>query len=316
MTLTPDHSLLQLALHFDGGAVPDWVQLTPAGPDITGMDGRRFRLSNPEAVVAVFNRSGRALAVDINHASEIDSGGTPVPAQGWIEEIENRDGALWGKVAWTDPGRALMAARGYRYLSPALIVSKKTREVVAITSAGLVHSPNLNMTALNSQQPEITDMDPAILEALGLITTATTTDAVSAITALKADTATALNSARAPDPELFVPRADHEVALNSIAAFQAEEATRSAAAMNTAVDAAVAAGKIAPASRDYHLETCKSVGLEKFASLLAGMPVIAGPDPVITPNKPATPALNEFELAVCASNGWSAEDFIKTKNEG
>jgi hypothetical protein len=119
-------------------------------------------------------------------------------------------------------------------------------------------------------------MDKAVLDALGLAASSTAADAVVAINALKADTATALNRAQTPDPERFVPKADHQLALNRITAFEAEAKARQEAEIVAAVDAAVTAGKVAPASKDYHLAACRQEGgLERFTAMIKAAPVIA-----------------------------------------
>ena len=75
-------------------------------------------------------------------------------------------------------------------------------------SVGLTNNPNLDMAALNAAEEENDPMpDPAVLEALGLNSTASAADAVIAITRLKEARDTALNSAKTPDPGKFVPKA-------------------------------------------------------------------------------------------------------------
>ena len=314
----PTLHLAGLALNAAGG-VPDWIQLTPAGPDVVGRDGRSWRLSDPAAVVARTAAEAQPIVVDIDHASETRPAGEPAPAQGWIEAVEVREGALWGRVNWTVAGRALMAAEAYRYVSPTFLFDKQSREIVRLTSAALVHRPNLQLQALNSQDDETEEtvqMDKAICEALGLAANATAADAVVAIAALKAAQETALNAATHPDPERFVPRPDHELALNRIRDFETAEKAREEAAMNAAVDAAVVAKKIAPASKADWLATCKDIGLERFGKMLATMP------PLIPDGKPSTkPAagaagtsgLSAEEVAVCAQLGIDPADFAKIK---
>jgi phage I-like protein len=276
MVTHPLPSLRGLALNFESGAVPDWVQLTPPGPAIVGRDGRAWTLSDPAAVAAAFDPA-KEPQIDLEHSSQIAAPqGLPAPAVGWIKELNVRDGALWGRVEWTAEGEANVTSRAYRYLSPVMAVDKKTGEILRIVSAGLTNSPNLEMAALNRATTE-TDMDKAVLDALGLTATATAADAVLAINALKSDKALALNRAEAPDPERFVPKADHVLALNRITAFEAEAKARREAEITAAVDAAVTAGKVAPASRDYHLAACRQDGgLERFTAMVAASPVIAG----------------------------------------
>ncbi len=56
-------SLIQssaLALCFEGAGVPEWVQLTPAGPDLPSRDRRRWKMSDPAIVLSAFAASRAA----------------------------------------------------------------------------------------------------------------------------------------------------------------------------------------------------------------------------------------------------------------
>lgn len=309
-----------LALNFQDGTVPEWVQLTPTGPEIAGRDGRKWILPNPEAVVAQFREGGADLPIDIEHATQLKGAkGEPAPAVGWIFGMEVRDGALWGKVSWTGEGRNRIEAREYRYLSPAFRFEPATGEVLRMVSAGLTNNPNLQLAALNAEgSKEENTMDKAIAEALGLNADATAADAVVAITRLKEEKATALNSARHPDPGQFVPRADHDLALNRITEFEAAAKARREAEIEAAVDAAIEAGKVAPAARDYHLATCRATddGLDRFEAYVKGGPVIAAPSGLDgkETGKHAT-ALNAEEKAAADALGMSHEDYATAKQE-
>ncbi|SNR22911.1 hypothetical protein EYF88_02750 [Paracoccus sediminis] len=295
-------TLQGIALNAQDGTAPDWVQLIPAGPRILGRDGRRWKLSDPAAVAAAFNASIQKPHIDIEHSTQIRAPkGEPAPAVGWFEEIESRDGSIWGRMDWTEEGRVAVASRAYRYLSPAFRHDPRSGEVLAIVSAGLTNNPNLDMAALNAAEQETDEMlDPALLEALGLNANASAADAVVAIGKLKDTRDTALNAAKMPDPDKFVPRADHDLALNRIAGFETAEKTRRDEAINSALDAAVAAGKVAPASREYHLAACRSDGgLERFQAAMATAPVIAAGSG-IDARKPGDAAgPTDEQVAVC-----------------
>jgi phage I-like protein len=311
MVTTILNQLQGVALNFVSGTAPDWVQLIPAGPAVVGRDGRSWRMSDPSRVAAAFD-ARKAPQIDIEHSSQLRAPqGAPAPAVGWIEEIEVRDGAIWGRVDWTAEGEAAVTSRAYRYLSPAFAFNGTTGEILRIVSAGLTNNPNLDMAALNraGASQENDRMDKAVLEALGLNADATAAQAVVAIEKLKGERATALNAAQQPDPEKFVPRADHLLALNRISAFEAEAKTRTEAEITEAVDAAVAAGKVAPASKEYHLASCRAEGgLERFRAMVAASPEIAGGK---TPQKapPADGALTPEELAVCRQMDMDPKDF-------
>ena len=133
------------------GAAPEWVMLTPKGPRIVGNDGRVFTLDNPGAVVDAFAKSGLKLPIDINHAQfHKASKGEASPAVGWIEQLDARDGAIWGRVEWNSRGESALKDRDYRYISPALTLDAAGR-VVGIAHAGLVNEPNFTMPALNAR---------------------------------------------------------------------------------------------------------------------------------------------------------------------
>lgn len=315
MVTHPLPQLRGLALNFESGAVPGWVQLTPPGPAIVGRDGRGWKLSDPAAVAAAFDPA-KEPQIDLEHSSQIAAPmGMPAPAVGWIKQIEVRDSALWGRVEWTAEGEAAVTSRAYRYLSPVFRYDVETGEILQIVSAGLTNSPNLEMAALNRATTETETMDKAVLDALGLAATATAADAVLAINTLKADKATALNRAETPDPARFVPRADHDLALNRITAFEAEAKARRETEIAAAVDAAVTAGKIAPASRDYHLAACRMEGgLDLFTAMVGAAPVIA-PSSGVDRRPPASAPgrLTAEELAMCRMMGTDPERFAAEK---
>jgi phage I-like protein len=305
-----------LALNYEGASAPDWVQLTPVGPNIVGRDGRGWKMSDPDAVARAYDPT-KEPQIDLEHSSQLAAPmGVPAPAVGWIKEITNRDGALWGRVEWTAEGEATVTSRAYRYLSPVFRFDWETNEILQIVSAGLTNSPNLEMAALNAAQQETDQMDAAVLEALGLKPNATAADAVLAINKMRTDATLALNAALIPDVTKFVPRADHDLALNRITTFETAANAAKDAAIVAAVDAAVVAGKVAPASKDYHLASCRAEGgLERFTTMIASAPVIApasgldGKDPA----KDGGPvALNAAERSAADALGISHKDFAAT----
>lgn len=317
MTQTNLTQILALALNSEGGAAPDWIQLTPAGPSLEGRDGRKWSLSNPETVVQAFRENGADLPVDFEHSTqEKGAKGEPAPAIGWLTEMEARNNALWGKIEWLDAGRDAVASRAYRYSSPVFNFSRATGELSRITSVGLTNQPNFQLTALNREgEQEDKPMNKDALEALGLKEGASESDVLTAINKLKTDEAQARNRAEQPDPAKFVPKADYDLAQNRIRQFETEDGTRKEEAVTSAVDAAIEAGKIAPASRDYHLAACREDGgLERFGKLVEASPVIAGSSGLDTkdPNKTTT-SLSDEEKAACRALGMSETDYAEAK---
>lgn len=310
-------SLLGLALNAEASA-PDWVQLVPAGPRIMGRDGRWWTMTDPQAVADRFDPT-KEPQIDIEHASEIKAPmGEPAPAVGWIKGIEVRDGALWGRVEWTSDGAEIVASRAYRYLSPVFTYDGTTGEIGRIVSAGLTNQPNLEMAALNRTQEN--PMDRALLEALGLPAASTAADALIAINAIKTERDTARNAARTPDPTQFVPAADHQLALNRIQTFETAEAQRRDAEIVAAVDAAIAAGKVAPVSKDFHVAACRAEGgFDRFKAFIGAAPVIApnsgldGKTPDQITDSPAN--LSAEDLAVCRMFGTDPTAFAAAKKK-
>lgn len=310
-------SLMGIALNSQTSA-PDWVQLVPAGPRIMGRDGRWWVMTDPQAVADRFDPT-KEPQIDIEHSSELKATlGEPAPAVGWIKGIEVRDGALWGRVEWNGSGHHVVGDKMYRYLSPVFTFDPVSGEIIKIISAGLTNQPNLEMAALNRK--EETFMDTAVLQALGLPTASTAAEAVAAINAMKAERDTARNAAQTPDPSKFVPRADHQLALNRIQSFEQAEGARREGEITTAVDAAIAAGKVAPASKDYHIAACRiEGGLDRFKSFIASAPVVAPPsglDGKIPDGADQTgAALSAEEMAICRAFGTDPKDFIAAKQK-
>jgi phage I-like protein len=303
---------------------PLWVELLPPGELIEGRDGRSWANSNPQAIVDAFEANGADLPVDIEHSTELKAPeGDPAPAVGWIKGLEVReDGAIYGLVDWNDDGRWMIESKQYRYISPVFIYNAKTSSIVRLTSVGLTNNPNLQLTALN--QRELNGEPEAmkeLLKALGLSADATEAQALNALQELKNDHDKALNTAKTPSLDKFVPTADYDKAVNR--AETAEEALKEKVAadqeglIETAINSALKAGKIVPATADYHRAACREEGgLDRFNDFVEKSPVIAG-DPNLDDkgqNKDANSVqLTAEDKAVCASTGMSEEDFLEHK---
>lgn len=300
-----------LALNFAGDALPDRVQLLPAGQTIKGYDGRSWSLPDPARLVQAFN-AGKRRPIDIEHATQkLAPNGHPAPAVGWIEKLEAAADGVWGQVAWNTQGQQLIAGRAYSYLSPVFRFDA-TGRIHSLVSAGLTNEPNLELVALNRTDTSIeeTDMDANVLEALGLKPTSTAADALTAIATLKEARDIALNRAQTPDPDKFVPKADHQLALNRIATFETAEKARTDAEITAAVDEAVAAGKIAPATKDYHLATCRAEGgFDRFKTMIATAPVLLSPSGI----DKSAPTPSGDKAAYLALNSRQQVAFISTK---
>lgn len=318
---------------------PEWVELLPAGVDITGFDGRQFKNEDPTSIVKMFKDHPNYIPIDWEHATELKAPeGEEAPAAGWIVDLEERPGgSIWGHVEWTPRGAQSVASKEYRYISPAFINDKKSNKIIKLVSAGLTNKPNLELTALAREDAvqekqlkvEVT-MDPKILALLGLTENATQEQVTAAIEALKAGASQvkalqeSLNSARAdlnraqtPDLTRFVPRSDYEVMLNRAQA--AENAIKSAAEaklkadIEAEVDAAMKLGKISPAARDFYVASCSQEGgLDRFREFVKVAAVIVPQDggvPSVVPELNAS-ALTDVQLEVATRCGLSKEVYL------
>jgi len=306
--------LSAIELASEEGRAPEWVQLTPSGPEIAARDGRRFRLNHPERIVEAFRRLGRDIQVDIEHASQVRAvKGLSNPAVGWVVDMEIRDGAIWGKVDWTEQGREWVSARAYRFLSPAFM--HVDGEMAEILSVGLTNEPAFRMAELARAGEEETDMDKDVLDALGLTPDATTADAVTKITELKG----AVETARAkPDLEKYVPKAQHDAALARIEQFETAETARTTQEITALVEEGVEAGKIAPAVKDSFIEMARAQGAEKFRETLEKMPKVVASTEALDKKareETAKSGLSDDDVAVARALGVSEADFAKAKQE-
>lgn len=154
-----------------GAEVPDWVQLIPAGQAIRTHDGRGpYRLEDAEEVVRASMEDARIagdLPVDVNHATDLLAPkGHDAPARGWIRELAAREDGIWGRVDWTPEGRALVAGRAYRGISPVFLHDAAGR-IARILRASLTNIPNLRGLAALNQETRM-DLRARLAEKLGL----------------------------------------------------------------------------------------------------------------------------------------------------
>ena len=318
----------QLALNTDlsatvsDGKAPEWVELIPAGPNVIGRDGRQWLFDEQAGMLVQSSFMGRAidLPIDWEHATQHRATkGESAPAAGWIKQLELRDGALWGLVDWTPLASQQVINREYRFLSPVFDFDPDTTRIARLVSAGLTNKPNFLLTALNQETMENTPvkLSPALLAALGLPETATEEQAIAATTQLKA-TAQAANAEK-PNLAQFVPRADYDAlgvrAVNAEQALATQKKTEHNKEVDAVIAAATQAGKITPATVDYHRAMCQDeAGLARFKEFVTAAPVVAAASDLgeRQPEHLKT-ALNAEEQQVAKLMGMSEADFIKGK---
>lgn len=256
----------------DGGTVPEWVHLVPAGT-FQGRDGRGPYVADLKAVVQRTwkHHKGTDIVVDYEHQTHhAAKNGAPALAAGWVKDLEVRSDGVWGRVEWTAAARSRIAGREYRYTSPALTHSQsKPHQVGIILNVGLVNQPNLELVALNSATlpgaPAMSLKDK-IAAALDLDMDAADDEVVSTLHAR-------LDGAGQPDPRFWVPRDQVE---RMIRDSQAHQVTAHAAGTDRLVSDAIKDGKLPPALKDWAMALC-SADPASFTNFVSNAPQIITP---------------------------------------
>lgn len=329
------------------GSDHQWVHLMPAGEfRAHEFDGRAgWTLTSAEKVIEKSLSLGRDIVIDFEHQTDkAAANGQPAPAAGWIKQLEARSDGIWGRVEWTARAAEMLKNREYRYISPTFAHSK-SGEVLAILRAGLTNDPALSLTALASSEygdrenmeeflktlaaalglPEDKATDVAVCaaikslaeqaksgsaavarlaEAAGLEKAAKVDDIVAAI----ADIAKAKAEANAADPAKYVSIDQFKTVAASLKDLQDKVNLETATAT---VDAAVKAGKVPPAMKEWALGYAKS-DPAGFASYIENAPVLAGEFQLSAQVDTAT-GLTSAELAVAKAMNLTAEEFAKSK---
>ncbi|WP_323042480.1 phage protease [Gemmobacter sp.] len=300
-----------------GGGAPEWVHLFPSG-FMTGRDGRQFDLGDPQALIREFRSRGVDLPIDYEHQNDRPEASIsgPVPAAGWIKDLKADETGLWGRVEWTATAREMIGRREYRYLSPSFLFDPKTLRIARLKGAGLVHSPNLHLTALASEETTMPDAEMTrrrvagadllqkLALALGLPPDSDASEILATILgASTPDAETDKATAReAPDPARFVPIA-------AVQELMADRNTRIATMRESearaSVKLALRNGHITPAMRGWATALCQQ-DPESFERFIA-----TSPAPYAHLHRPvqvgqiegAAPAVSREEASVCAQLG-------------
>jgi phage I-like protein len=274
-----------------------WLPIFPAG-QFEGVDGRSWVNDKPDQVVASFTVK---RPIDIEHATHIKGPqGEPAPAVGWVLQLQNRSGEIWGMVEWNSEGQEMLEKKEYSFYSPAFKYTS-SGQVVSLASIGLTNEPNMSdLPALNREETPM-PLPIELTQALGLGADADIASALTAINTIKSDHQLALNRAAAgPDLNKFVPKETYELALNRATSAEGKVKETEEAKLATLVDGAIASGKIAPANKEMFLGMCRAEGgVEQFNAFVASAPVIADASKVKTKVPDAVNGLSDSQLAMC-----------------
>lgn len=342
-TKRPSKALAGLALaalfvDLVAAEAPVDFRIIPAG-EFRSWDGRPTECAawvclpdDGARIVADLNARQSARVIDYEHSTLIAKRtGQKAEAAGWFKRAEWRDDGVWlVGVDWTALAAKEIVDKRYRYVSPVFGYDPKSGRVQTLFHAALTNDPGLDgLTDLAAMAAELflpthppeTEMDllKKLLAALGLQDTATETEALSAVAALKTNVAALSAQVAAPDPARFVPIAtlsalqgEHATLQGAHAALQAEVG---AAKLEKVVADGLAAGKLTPATEAWARELGKS-NLAQLSAFIDAAPVVVKPGETQTGGKGqggGDKQLSAAELAVCSAQGVDPADFLKTK---
>ncbi|MBI0530085.1 phage protease [Sphingomonas sp. TX0522] len=255
-------------------------------------------------------------------------------AAGWIKQLHAADDGLWADVEWTPAAAAAIEAREYRYTSPYFLHDRKTGAVTRIINAGLTNTPNFNLaavaaSALNEEQAHMNELLMAIAKALGLGEDATQEMVMAEIakltgaTVAMASAASALGLAagadgaaiasaittlkdKAVDTSRFVPIEQLQAVNARLVVIEGDKHAE-------AVASAIAAGKLAPASKDWALDPNNRAAV---ASFLATAPVVLNPGASTLANVDLkSDVVTDEEMAIASSLGLTKDQYLTARKE-
>jgi len=320
---------LFLSLNIEQG-IPGRIMLVPPDKIVKGRDGREWKNTNPKQVALNSTARLPMLPVDENHSTDLSAPkGGAAPAFGWMKNLcADETGAIWADVEWNEHGRGSLEKKEYRFISPVFLCNEKG-EIECILRAALTNSPNLSLPALNSEQSNNhlmeVPMNKELLAALGLPETATEAEALTAVKSLNATKAKAeTQTDRSPvDLTAYAPRADLNAMESRALAAERQLAELAAAQLKkdaeAAVDEAIKARKIAPASKAEYLALCATKeGLGSFQRIMAASPAVIGTETQAPEGTPpgAQVSLNSEDAAFAKAAGKTPEEWAKLKGDG
>ena len=274
--------------------------------------GKKWRLDDTrgQAIAAALTAicTMTPVVIDYDHQTLfVQQNGQPAPAAGWMQRAEWLSGqGLFTTVEWTEPAKARINAGEYRYISP-VINYDAAGNVTGVALAALCNYPAIvgmhpavaalsTQFTTNHQEPNM-DLLTALLASLGLATGTTQEAALTAVAALKAERdqlkARPVVSAALTTELGLAATADEAAVLTAVKGLKTADTGTLAvvtglqqqlaaltAQINEGgvvklVDDAIAAGKFAPAHRDWLL----AQGRRDQAALtvmLTAAPVIPG----------------------------------------
>jgi hypothetical protein len=200
-------------------------------------------------------------------------------AAAWLFPFEvHADGSIWGVVKQWVQPELVTSGR-YRSVSPEFLVSHSADGVSDVISLEAVALTNRPNLTVRSVHKEEPKM---------------------------------------PDQTPMVPKADYDLVLARLAQLEQDAKQAHSARVEAVVDAAIAAGSIAPASKAYHMTACKdAAGLAAFSAMVAALPAtsLATPTaPVKAKHSRKQATADEVEAAIARNTGVSIATYRQVRD--
>ena len=333
------------------GNAPDWIQVFPSGT-FSGRDGRGPYTCDPAAVVARTREHNGPVDIPVDYDHQLEHtamNGRPAIAAGWITELEARADGVWGRVEWTDKGKAHVAAREYRYVSPAYYYQQDTGDIQAIESVALTNVPNLTgLKALAAREPGLNlftgDITMSFLKTMASVLGITDVEPTEAavetaarrvmadVGAMKSAMSVMAEAAKTDDKtpggiakavQSIAARAEHPdvskyVPVETFNTVNAELSRMKAAQSLALVEQGKAEGKISPALEGWAKGAAASAP-EAFKKFLEVAPDLrpgsrATQTVTATPPEGTSSGLDATAKAICRAMGISEDDYKKASS--
>ncbi|MGQ3674667.1 phage protease [Xanthobacter sp. TB0139] len=260
------------------GDIPATIKVAPAGR-VTTRDGRSYQF-DPALLVSRFQADGIDLPVDLDHATSRRAAmGERADAVGWVKNLHAKADGIYAQVDWLEGGKAVLAARTHRYISPTF-KHDPGGAATWLHSVALVTAPALSMPAVADASPAVPSQFMGQLAgALGLDQAMADESAVlAAVARLMAKHETAMSGLASTVTQLNAQR-------NEMRQSQVE----------MKVEDCLKQGVFPPAMREWALELC-STNEESFDHFVSkiGTPLAHLFAPAITPDMEARMHASRF----------------------
>lgn len=329
-------AIAALSIDLAGASAPVDFRIIPAG-EFRSWDGRPSEVpawicteEDGRRVVAKLSARTRKSVIDYEHATlKVKTKPGKAPAAGWFDKAEWRPDGVWLiGVDWTALAAQEIADKSYRYVSPVLAYDKTTGHIESLLYAALTNDPGIDdLTDLAALAAEVfldqptqedvqMDLLKKLLAALGLQESATETEALSAVAALKTNVASLSAQVDAPDPKKFVAVAALTALQTDFAALQGKYDALQVEVAGDKVEKLIAKGKadrkISPAIESWARDLGKSDLAALSAYLEKAPPVV--PDGTQTGGKggDGLAALSADQQKVCDMLGLDPEAYRQT----